>query len=464
MYIIKKYPNKRKAFSLIEILIVVFIMSVAFLAFYTVSTVGTKYIIESKNRLAAVALANEKMEIVRNLDYDAIGTEGGMVEGDIPEDENVTANGRSYHVNTAVTYIDDPLDGVYPSDSIQNDYKVVKIIISWPDSNGQTQEVSSLSRFIPPGLESSLGGASWAINVSGSDGVGVPQASVHIVNNDVSPPKNTTIQTDDDGYIMVSSAPESSNGYHMTVSKSGYETVETMDATATFTPIYPHASVALGSLNTYNFVQDKLSDLTVKTADYQNNPIGDIGFSIEGGKLIGHDYIEDPVGSGLFSWVSRFNMASATGTTGATSGEKEYDDISPGSYTIAMASNAQYDFIDFDPSTSPAVLIPGVTSTYIMRVAPKNVNALFIKITDAAGNPVSGATAKLMDSGGSVEIFSGKTSSLRGVIFYPDGATPLVSGNYILVIEAIGFETKTESITIVDGDITELNIQLTTGT
>ena len=464
MYIIKKYPNKRKAFSLIEILIVVFIMSVAFLAFYTVSTIGTKYIIESKNRLAAVALANEKMEIARNLAYDSIGTVGGMVEGYIPQDENVTANGRSYHVRTAVTYIQDPLDGMFPADLDWEDYKVVKITISWTDSSGQTQEVSSLSRFIPPGLEGPSNGAPWAINVSESDGVGVPQASVHIVNNDVIPPKNTTIQTDDDGYLMVSSAPESSEKYHMTVSKSGYETVETMDATATFAPIYPHASIALGSLNTYNFVQDKLSDLTIRTADYQNNPVGDINFSIGGGKLIGHDYVEDPVGSGLFSWVSRFNMASTTDTTGATSGEKEYASISPGSYTIAMSSNAQYDFIDFDPSISPAVLIPGTTSTYIIRVAPKNVNALFVKITDAAGNPVAGATAKLTDVSGGADIFSGKTSSLRGVIFYPDGATPLVSGNYTLVIEAIGFETETKSITIVDGDITEENIQLTTST
>ncbi len=454
----------QKAFSLIEILIVVFIMSVAFLAFYTVSTVGTKYIIESKNRLAAVALVNEKMEIARNLAYDDIGTVGGFVEGDIPENEDVSANGRSYHVETSVTYVDDSLDGKYPSDAIPNDYKTVKIIVSWTDSNGQNQSVSSLSNFIPPGLESSVGGAPWVINVSESDASGVPQSSVHIVNNDVSPVKNTTIQTDSSGYILVTSAPESLGGYHITVSKSGYETVETMDTTATFSPIYPHASVALGSLNTYNFVQNELSNLTVKTADYQNNSVGSIGFSIGGGKLIGHDYVENPVGSGLFYWVSRFNMASTTDTTGSTSGEKEYAGISPGSYNIEMASNAQYKFIDFDPSASPAVLVPGTSLTYTIRVAPKNVNALFVKITDAAGNPVAGATAKLSDVSGSTEIFSGKISSLRGVIFYPDGATPLVSGNYTLVIEAIGFETETKSITIVDGNITEENIQLTTST
>jgi hypothetical protein len=285
--------------------------------------------------------------------------------------------------------------------------------------------------------------------VSGSDGVGVPQASVHIVNNAVSPAKNTTLQTDDNGYILISSAPESIGEYHLTISKSGYETVETMDTTASFIPIYTHASVVLGSLNTYNFTQDKVADLTVKTADYQNNSVGDIDFSIGGGKIIGHDNLNNPV----------YSMSNTTGRTGAASGEKEYEDMSPGGYTITMSANAQYEFIDFDPAISPAVLLPGVDLTYVIRVAPKNVNALFLKLTDDSNNPIANATVKLTDGGGT-EIFSGKTSSTRGVVFYPDGATPLVAGTYTLEIESIGFETETKSITITDGAITEENIQL----
>lgn len=470
MYIIKKYPNKRKAFSLIEILIVVFIMSVAFLAFYTVSTVGTKYIIESKNRLAAVALVNEKMEIIRNLEYNNVGIlYSAEIPGNIPASETVNANGRSYEVSTSVRYFDDPMDGEYPTDTIQNDYKKVRVTVSWNDSNGQLQSVSSASRFVPPGLETSVGGSPLSINVISNTGTiaapifaPVPQpSSIHITNNSVVPIINDTVSTDPDGHIMLPSARISS-GSHITITKTGYETIETMDSTATFIPIYRHVDVLLGASTQCSFEQNELSDLIVKSADYQNNSVDGIKFSIGGGKLIGHK----ADAFGVIN-VPVYSMENTTGTTDSA-GEKEYPDINPGNYTILMDPNPNlqntYRFIDFDPSISPAELNPGDTMTYTIRVASTSTTSLFLTIADDAGNPVSGATVKLMDSGGSTEIFSGKTSSLRGVIFYPDGATPLVSGSYILVIEAIGFETKTETITIIDGGITEVNMQLTKST
>lgn len=463
----------KAAFSLVEILIVIFIASVAFVAFYSVSVVGTKYIIEAKNRLAAVALVNEKMEIVRNMSYDDIGTVGGFVEGDIDPDEDIIANGHSYNVDTAVDYVDDSFDGlceVICADPVPNDYKVVKITVSWIDSSEQTKEVSSLSRFVPQGLETAVTppGAPWVVTVNENSGaflVGVPQASVHIVNNDVSPAKNTTINTDNDGYILIPSAPESIGKYYISISKSGYETIETMNTTATFIPQYPHASITLGSLNTNSFVLNKLTSITIKTVDYQNNPVGGVDFSIAGGKLVGYEsgapvyYMSSIVGNEVY------NQSNDSDETDAASGEKTYSDLSSGSYMIEMNPSTQngYEFIDFDPSISPAVLVPGVNQTYNMRVAPSNVEALFIKITDSANNPVSGATAKLVDGSGT-EIFSGKTSSARGIIFYPDGSSPLLAGNYTLEITSIGFETETKSITIMSGDITEENIQLITAT
>lgn len=455
-----------KAFSLIEIIVVVFIMSVAFVAFYTVSTVGTKYIIESKNRLAAVALANEKMEIIRNLEYNNIGIlYSAEIPGNIPASETVTANGRSYEVSTSVRYFDDPMDGEYPTDTIQNDYKQVMVTVSWNDSNGQSQSVSSASRFVPPGLETSVGGSPLSINVISNTGtiaapvfVPVPRpSSIHITNNSVVPIINDTASTDPDGHIMFPSARISS-GSQITITKTGYETIETMDSTAAFIPIYRHVDVLLGASTQCSFEQNELSNLIVKSADYQNNSVDGIKFSIGGGKLIGHK-------ADIFGVINVpvYSMENTTGTTDSA-GEKEYSNISPGNYTISMDSDPTYKFVDFEPSMSPAELNPGDNMTYTIRVANTSATSLFLTITDDAGNSVSGATAKLTDSGGSTEIFSGKTSSLRGVIFYPDGATPLVSGSYDLVVEAIGFETKTETITIIDGNITEINMQLTKST
>lgn len=461
----------KRAFSLVEVLIVVFIMSVAFVSFYTVSTVGTKYIIESKNRLAATALTNEKMEIVRNMAYDDIGTDGGFVGGDIDPDENVTANGRQFNVKTYVSYVDDPRDGTEDNDEngVTNDYKIVKIVVLWTDSNGGTQEVSSVSQFAPSGLETEteLPGAPWVINVSENTGgslVGVLGSEVYIYNNDISPAINTSQNTNSDGNVLIVSAPGSNEGYHITVSHSGYETIETMDTTPTFLPVYPHASVALGFLNTNNFLQNRTSDLTIRTADYQDNPVGNINFTITGGKLVGYESGVSVFHMSSISSSEVYKQSSDSDATGTESGEKKYEDLSPGSYTVAMDPNEQngFKFIDFDPSESPAVLNPGVDLVYRIKVAPSDREALLVSIRDDLGHPISGATAKLTDSVGT-EIFSGKTSSARGIIFFPDGTDELAVGNYTLTIEAIGFGTDTEPVTIAAGGITEKNIVLMPG-
>ncbi len=427
---------------MIEVLIVIFIAAVAFTSFYTVSAVGTRYIIEAKNRLSAVAFANEEMEIVRNLAYDKIGTQESIdILGKLIQEKDVTANGRSYHVSTSVRYFDDPMDGTVsssPADLIPNDYKLVQIVVSWTDSAGQTQSVSSTSRFVPPGLETSVDGSPLSINVSDGDTLlPIAQASVHITNSVIAPAIDDTIQTDADGHIMLPAA-RISDGDHLAVTKNGYETVATMDSSATFTPIYGHLSVVTGFLNTYNYFINKLSKLTVRTADYQDNPVGSLGFSIGGGKLIGHD----DLGNSIFS------MANTTGTTGGASGEKEYSDISSGNYAIAMSPSAQYEFIDYDPSVSPAFLPPGSDMTYALRVASKTVSALFLEVKDAdvSHAPIAGARVTLTD--GATDVFTDKLSSLRGVVFYPDGAAVLENKAYILKVEADGYIPNLQTVTI----------------
>src|SRR5665647_3570317 len=100
---LKKIKFNKAGFSLIEVLVVMFIVAVTFTSFYSVSMVGTRYIIEAKNRLGAVALTNEKMEIIRNLSYDKVGTQGSVdIPGNILQEEDVTANGKAFHVSTSI--------------------------------------------------------------------------------------------------------------------------------------------------------------------------------------------------------------------------------------------------------------------------------------------------------------------------------------------------------------------------
>lgn len=449
----KNKAKNKTGFSLVEVLVVVFIASVVFTSFYTVSTVGTKYIIEAKNRLAAVALLNEKMEIIRNLEYGKVGTQESIdIPGNIPQDEEVTANGHVYQVSTSVRYFDDVMDGTIettPVDAIPNDYKIVSITVSWTGINGQTQSVSSSSRFVPQGLETNVGGSPLSINViDGETLLPIPNAIVHITNTSTSPQINDTIQTDNEGHIILPAARISSDN-HLVITKNGYETVQTLDASPTFTPVYGHVSVVAGFLNTYNYFQNRLSRLTIKTIDYQNNPVGNIGFSIGGGKVIGHDEFGSNV----------FNMPNTTGTTDVTSGEKSYSDISSGSYAITVSPNLQYEFIDYEPSTNPFFLAPGSDSIFAVRLADKNLNALFLEVkdSDASHAPIAGARVTLSDGG--TDIFTDKLSSLRGVVFYPDGSQLLENKEYTLKVEADGYAQNSGTVTI--DKLTHAEVQLT---
>lgn len=448
-----KSKNIKAGFSLIEILISLFIVAVSFSGFYAISSFGTRYIIESKNKLAATAFVNEKMEIIRNLSYDKVGTQGSIdIPGNLLQEQSVVANGKTYQVSTDVRYFDDPMDGTVSSasaDVIPNDYKIVKVVVSWIDSNGQARSVYSSSRFVPPGLETSAGGSPLSINViDGETLLPISQAAVNIRNSTLSPQINDTINTDSNGHILLPSARISS-GDKVTITKSGYETIETLDSSGTFIPIYGHINVIAGFLNTYNYVQNKLAKLTVKTLDYQNNPVGNIQFSIGGGKVIGHDGADDV-----------FSMSNTTATTDSAEGKKVYSDINSGNYTIVMNPNSQYEFIDYDPSETPFFLAPDSDSTYKLFLADKDINALFLEIKNTevpTSSPIAGAKVTLTYSG--TDVFTDKLSSLRGIVYYPDGSDPLPSGTYALKIEADGYEPYNGSVEI--DKLTHEVVQLT---
>jgi hypothetical protein len=377
--------------------------------------------------------------------------QGGIPAGNIKEDEDVTANGRTFHVRTFIQYIDDPLpiDGVFPADPIPNDYKSVKVVISWKDSMGQTKNVSSLSRFVPPGLETSAGGAPLAINVSGSDGVGVKQADVHVVNSSVSPVINIVVQTDNNGHLLIPAAPASVGGYSFTISKAGYETVATIDpASVPYIPNYRTQDVLLGQLNSYDYIQNKLSNLTVKTLNITGAPIGSVSFAIKGGKILGRDAANAPI----------LNMENNSESTDATTGEKKYSNISPGNYDITMKPDPQYVLIDYTTPTLQAVLVPAVDLDYTLYYADKDVNALVAKVLDSVDlSPIQGAAVTL-SSGGS-DIFAAKATSEHGIVFYPDSATPLATGLYDLKVEAPGYTTFTQTGVNID-KLTDVTVNL----
>lgn len=441
---IKKYKkNNLTGITIIEALVVLFIFALITVAFYSVFSLGMNYIAESKNRLGAIALVSEKMEIIRNLKYDDIGIQGGIPSGNILADEDVVENGKSYHVKSFAQYIDDSFDGNYPGDLVPNDYKRIKVTVSWAGARGGG-EVSSVSRFVPPGMEVAAGDGILSINVIDSQGQPVAQSDVSIINGDVSPAVNISSKTDDDGNLIFPGASASIQKYQVGVSKSGYESVSTVDPTTIidYSPIDTNASVIAGAVNMKTIVQDKISNLEILSVDADDAAIPNVSFDIQGGRNLGPRIVlpNDPY----------YNLQETNRQTDG-SGKKDYNSLSPGQYEFSNSGSISgYTLIGISDisgfESGPPVkyiysLPAGEDKTVKIKYADNNADSLLVKVVRADdGSLVSGASVKLIDgTGGS----STEMTLADGVAFFK-----AVAGTYTLEITAGGFNNYSESVDI----------------
>lgn len=436
---------------MIEALVLLFIFAVVSLAFFESYTAGTRLIIESKNRLGATALANQKMEIIRSLDYDNIGTESGIPSGDIPEYETVSVNTRDYQVHTFVQYVDDTFDGKLgsnPTDAIPADYKLVRLEVAWGDK-GPDQTVVVFANFSPAGIETSAGGGTFSINILDKGGVGVAGVSVHIVNNDAG--VNVTIATDSTGNITLPGAPAGTQNYQLTVSKSGYYGVVTYPPypASIFNPVDEHASVVNDVVNPKSITMDQYADITIHSKDAFGADVPNIDFSMKGGKVLGTNPDTNGTEYG-------YNQNLSTNASGV----KDIQDQSYGQYTLTV-SDARYQFYKLSPEG--AVLntfdaLPGQTNTIDMTLLDTEIGSLKVAVINASDNaPVAGATAHLVNSllGYDVSV----TTDQYGLAYFPTALPALADGNYDLEVSASGFSTHNSSVSI-NGSLITKNVAL----
>ncbi|PIR73888.1 MAG: hypothetical protein COU40_00100 [Candidatus Moranbacteria bacterium CG10_big_fil_rev_8_21_14_0_10_35_21] len=433
-----KRRNKQylaKGFTLIEALVLLFVFSITVATFYSVFTVGMKNIIQSKNRLGAIALANEKMEIIRNLKYDDVGIAGGIPSGNLVAEEDVAENSKNYHVKTLVQFVDDSLDGVFPDDTMPTDYKIVKVNVSW-DIDQKSGEVNLVSRFVPPGLEIMSGDGVLAINVIDNEGNGIAQTTVHIINNTVSPAVDLVVQTDNSGNLMFPGAKESIQKYKLIISKNEYETISTLDPNeVSYDPIDIHASVVSGLLNVKTIVQNLTANLKIVTKDISGNKIEDVGFDLEGGRILGT--------SGTYGEIKTYNLEGSYSTD--SNGEKEFNNISPGEFDIDnLSSVSGYTQIGTDPA-APFFIAPGKTETVEIKFADNSVDSLLVSIKGPTVEiSVEGAEARLFNGDGFDETL---LTLSDGRAFFPSSGT-LSAGSYSLEIKAAGFQDYSSSVNI----------------
>lgn len=438
--------KKRKGFTLIESLVFLFIFALIATTFFQTYIVTTRAIIASKNRLGATALANQRMEIIRSIDYTSIGTKHwngtawvyGIPAGDLIEEEDVSVNTTLYHVDTFVQYVDDTLDNQSPTDTIPTDYKRVRVTVSW-GSRSADETIALFGNFSPNGIESASSGGVLSINVLNAAGVGVSGANVRIQRASAS--IDTTATTDSSGNITLPGTPAGSQAYTITVSKSGYYGANTFPAypTTAYNPVDVHATVVANVLNQHSIVMDREASIKLSTEDPLGVDVPSIGFTLTGGRLLG----TNPTTSAA---VYGFTSTSTTDT----SGEKTYSNQSYGQYTLTVPDTSTYKFWKVTPETTAVNLMditPGTNADMKVIMVPTSTIGLLLTIANNAnGLPISGASVKLTNTTAGYAVT--KTTDVFGMVYFPDSSTPLVAGSYDVEITASGFTTKTENIGI----------------
>ena len=438
-----------RGFTLVEGLMFLFIFALITLIFFQTFAYGTALIQQSKYRLGAIALANQKMEIVRSLDYDTIGTLLGVPAGSISQDEDIQVNNTEFHVHTFIRYVDDAFDGVLggvPNDIVPNDYKRVRIEVSW-GGRGDAEKVQLFSTFAPLGIEQPAGGGILSINILDSQGNGVSGATVSIVNGTVAPAVNLTTTTDASGNLFLVGAPASVQGYRITFSKNTYfgSASYAPFPTTAFVPVDVHASVVDATVNQSSFVMDRNSTIELRTRDPFDAVIPDINYRIDGGRQIGAQ-------SGTGLPVYYFGEDSATNA----SGEKVYSNQSYGGYTWVLDSGETgYEFVRLNPENSSGInsveVLPNVTQSVRIVLADKLINGTLFTVTSAVdGTPVSSATIRLRNV--TLSYDETVTTSLYGKGYFPITiSTGLQPGTYDFEISSTGFTTATGTVDIVSG-------------
>lgn len=384
-FLISSQKGQKDGLSLIETLIAVSLFVIVSMSIYGGFTQLMRglAVLEIKNK--AISLANEKIEIARNLPYGDVGILNGIPSGKLLSQENIERGGTVFNVVTAVRNIDDPFDGTFdgnPQDEDPNDYKLVQIEISCPDCL-LDETITFYTRVSPQALETGGDTGALFIRVLDSYGQPISGADVSIFSDDSTSTINIQDVSDNEGYLRVYEVPPGIEAYEISVSKEGYSSEQTYPTGSPTNPLpdRPHLNVLVDEITTASFAIDELSYLSIRTREEDCSSVPNVDFSIFGSKTIGYD---------VYKYDTNLNSGG--------SGRIDIDELEWDNYTIDVTDD-NYEL--YGASTLlPIKVNPNTDQSVNLVIGPKDPNMLLVQVQDTSTNlPLSNAEVTLSKSG-----------------------------------------------------------------
>jgi type II secretory pathway pseudopilin PulG len=444
-------------FTLVEVVVSAVIMTLMVAAVGNLFISNINTVALGKARAVGLALANEKMEDLRNLPYASLATQHGVIypPGNIADTETDVRDNYTFTVSTEIVYIDDPYDGNAagtivgkPKDLYPYDYKEADVKVTLTSSG---QVVASLASFIAGATaETATNTGILSISVINASGQPVPNATVTITNPYESPAVNITTTTDNNGLVMIPKLPpDSSNQYQVIATLGGYSTDGTIaKPSGSQTAVKLNPNVLSQQITSVTLAIDQLSTLYIHAVDTSGNTISSLAVTTTGAKEID-----------LNPAVYKYSLATSTNSSGnITLNGMEWDSYSfavPTGYYIVSASPYQPSPLSPNSAvTENLVVSQNASWPVISSVSPisqdTGTTALSLAITGS--NLPSTSTVKLEQSGqsnitatGCVSTGSNPTMKLTCNVNLAAAAT----GNWnIVVANATGATTQTGGFSV----------------
>jgi hypothetical protein len=388
----------------------------------------------NRARITARHLAQEKIEFIRNLTYDDVGTVGGIPAGPLLQEETISRNGLSYTVKTDIIYVDDTFDQTVPSDLLPTDYKRVRVEVSWDGlAASRKNPVVFVTDIAPRGVETTANGGTLSIFVIDANGQPVPQADVQITAS-TTPQVNLSLQTGDNGRIILPGAPTCTACYQLTATKSGYSSERTYGTNEIANPAKPHLTILTNQLTEITFSIDQLSNLSILTTSNRATsfaPLGNVSFQMRGSKTLGTSTDGTP--------VYKYNQTLTTDSSGSL----VLSNIEWDTYQLLMNTGSSLDFSGTNPKL-PIILNPGSSSTISLATDTHTTNSLLVTFVNATQQQIASVSGTLTGATPETILSGESTNPDFGQVFFPN----LSATSYQLTATASGYIDYSSSISV----------------
>ncbi|MEK9183181.1 MAG: prepilin-type N-terminal cleavage/methylation domain-containing protein [Patescibacteria group bacterium] len=375
--------KKQSGFTLIEMVVSISILVLVMLGIFGAFQYTYKIIYRGKIQILSTQLANEQLEIIRNLPYEKVGIVNGIPSGVLIYEQTQERNSATFKITTTIHNIDDPFDGTIggsPDDLSPADSKEAEITVACLSCAMPTAPIILNTRIAPKGLESGTGGGALFISVFDSTGGAVAQANVHIekdADKDGAPELTIDDVTNNTGELRLIDMPPAVEAYKITATKSGYSTDKTILASESNpNPLKPPATVATQAVTNISFAIDKVSSFNLKTQNVYCSAIAGVAIDAHGSTIIGAN-----------PDIYKYDQTITTNGDG----QKTLSNMEWDTYSFVLPGASSYDIAGSIP-TLPVALAPNAQQDLTFILKTHATNSLLATIKDSSTKlPLSGA-------------------------------------------------------------------------